>query len=67
LVVFSQKTGDADYEGRIIDKLDNSFPNFHYVKLVLEGNTLRGAMYRLDLETATPTWQEKDTFDLRAR
>ena len=46
---------------------DNSFPNFHYVKLVLEGNTLRGTMYRLDLDSAIPTWQEKDTFDLRAR
>lgn len=46
---------------------DNSFPNFHYVKLVLEGNSLRGTMYRLDLDSAIPTWQEKDTFDLRAR
>jgi len=46
---------------------DNSFPNFHYVKLVLEGNTLKGTMYRLDPDAATPTWQEKDTFQLRAR
>jgi calcineurin-like phosphoesterase family protein len=46
---------------------DNSFPNFHYIKLVLEGNTLKGTMYRLDLDAATPTWQEKDTFQLRAR
>jgi acid phosphatase type 7 len=46
---------------------DNSFPNFHYVKLVLEGNTLKGTMYRLDANAATPTWQEKDTFQLRAR
>jgi 3',5'-cyclic AMP phosphodiesterase CpdA len=46
---------------------DNSFPNFHYVKLVLEGNTLKGTMYRLDLDPATPTWQEKDNFELRAR
>jgi hypothetical protein len=46
---------------------DNSFPNFHYVKLVLDGNTLRGTMYRLDPETATPTWKEKDTFLLHAK
>ena len=46
---------------------DNSFPNFHYVRLVLEGSTLKGTMYRLDPDAATPTWQEKDTFQLRAR
>jgi hypothetical protein len=46
---------------------DTSFPNFHYVKLVLVGNILRGTMYRLDLDAATPTWQAKDTFELRAR
>jgi hypothetical protein len=46
---------------------DNSFPNFHYVKLVLKGKTLKGTMYRLDPDAATPTWQEKDTFQLRAR
>jgi hypothetical protein len=46
---------------------DSSFPNFHYIKLVLEGNTLNGTMYRLDPDAATPTWQEKDTFQLRAR
>jgi hypothetical protein len=47
---------------------DSSFPNYHYVKLVLEGNTLKGTMYRLaDPDAATPTWQEKDTFQLRAK
>lgn len=46
---------------------DSSFPNFHYVKLVLEGNTLKGTMYRLDPGADTPTWQEKDTFQIRAR
>jgi len=46
---------------------DNSFPNFHYVKLVLEGSTLKVTMYRLDPYAAIPTWQEKDTFQLRAR
>ena len=46
---------------------DNSFPNFHYVRLVLEGSALKGTMHRLDPDIATPTWQEKDTFQLRAR
>jgi hypothetical protein len=46
---------------------DKGFPNFHYVKLVLKGKTLKGTMYRLDPDAATPTWQEKDTFQLRAK
>lgn len=47
---------------------DSSFPNYHYVKLVLEGNTLKGTMYRLaDPDAPTPAWQEKDTFQIRAK
>jgi len=46
---------------------DNAFPNFHYVKLVLEGDTLKGTMCRLDPDAATPTWSEKDSFQLRAK
>lgn len=46
---------------------EDSFPNFHYVKLVLEGNALKGTMYRLDLNSATPRWEAKDTFQLRAK
>jgi calcineurin-like phosphoesterase family protein len=46
---------------------DNGFPNFHYVKFVLEGNTLKGTMYRLDPDAATPTWEAKDSFELRAK
>jgi calcineurin-like phosphoesterase family protein len=46
---------------------DTGFPNFHYVKFVLEGDTLKGTMYRLDLDAATPAWQEKDTFQVRAK
>jgi hypothetical protein len=46
---------------------DNEFPNFHYVKLTLAGDTLRGAMYRLDPDAATPTWQEKDSFQIHAK
>jgi acid phosphatase type 7 len=46
---------------------DNSFPNFHYVKLVLVGDTLKGTMYRLDPYAATPSWKESDTFQLRSK
>jgi hypothetical protein len=46
---------------------DNGFPNFHYVKFVLEGDALKGTMYRLDLDAAPPTWQAKDSFELRAK
>jgi hypothetical protein len=46
---------------------ESSFPNFHYVKLVLEGKTLKGTMYRLDPGAATPTWEAKDTFQIRAK
>jgi hypothetical protein len=46
---------------------DNEFPNFHYVKLTLAGDTLRGGMYRLDPDAATPTWQEKDSFQIHAK
>ena len=46
---------------------DNGFPNFHYVKLVLEGNTLKGTMYRLDPDAATPTWEAKDSFELHSK
>jgi hypothetical protein len=45
---------------------ESSFPNFHYVKLVLEGDTLTGTMYRLD-PVATPAWEAKDRFQLRAK
>jgi acid phosphatase type 7 len=47
---------------------DRSFPNFHYVKLVLEGDTLKGTMYRFVYPgTETPAWEVKDTFQLRAK
>jgi hypothetical protein len=46
---------------------DRAFPNFHYLKFVLEGKTMKASMYRLDLDAASPEWQEKDTFELRAK
>ncbi len=42
---------------------DTSFPNYHYVKFVLDNDKLAGTMYRLvDPEAATPKWEAKDTF-----
>jgi hypothetical protein len=43
----------------------SDFPNYHYVKFLLEGHTLRGTMIRL----ADPTvekWEAKDQFQVRA-
>ena len=44
---------------------DNSFPNFHYVKFVLNGDTLDATMYRL-ADTSGPVWEPKDTFKVGA-
>jgi calcineurin-like phosphoesterase family protein len=46
---------------------ESSFPNFHYVELVLEDGNLKGTMYRLDPTAASPVWDAKDTFQLRAK
>jgi hypothetical protein len=45
---------------------DTSFPNFHYLKFVLAGDTLRATMYRLSNPNAA-TWQTKDHFEIRAK
>ena len=46
---------------------DNAFPNFHYVKMVVEGDVLRGEMYRLaDSAAASPQWDLKDRFEVLA-
>ena len=43
------------------------FPNFHYIKFVLDGKTLKGTMYRLADPTAqTPVWDAKDSFSVVA-
>ncbi len=45
----------------------DEFPNFHYVKLVLDAGVLRGSMYRLDEPSApTPHFTLKDVFELHA-
>ena len=44
------------------------FPNFHYIKFVLDGGTLKGTMYRLADPTATkPVWDAKDSFSIVAK
>lgn len=43
-----------------------TFPNYHYVKLVLGQDTLQGTMYRLDPQAAPPAWVAADHFEIRA-
>ena len=46
---------------------DPSYPNFHYVKMVVEGDVLQGEMYRLaDPAAVSPQWDLKDRFEVRA-
>jgi hypothetical protein len=40
------------------------FPNYHYVKLVLDGDTLRGTMIRLDPLAASSAWSVMDHFEI---
>jgi acid phosphatase type 7 len=43
---------------------DPSFPNYHYLKFVLAGETLKATMYRL-IDPRTSAWEVKDTFEVR--
>ena len=44
---------------------DPEFPNYHYIRFVVEAGTLQGTMVRVaDPDAATPTWQEKDHFEV---
>lgn len=46
----------------------NDFPNYHYVKFVLNGNRLQARMYRLaDVNAETPTWEMRDQFTIDAK
>lgn len=45
---------------------DRTFPNYHYVKFVLEGDTLRASMYRLAEQNAG-TWETKDKFEVHSK
>ena len=47
---------------------DMAFPNYHYVLFTLQGDTLTGKMIRLaDPAAATPVWEMKDTFEVKAK
>jgi len=43
---------------------DASFPNYHYLKFVLAGDTLKATMFRL-ADPNTLDWEVKDTFEVR--
>jgi len=46
---------------------DRGFPNYHYVKLVVSGEKLRGTMIRVaDPGSSSPLWEEKDHFEVLA-
>jgi len=45
---------------------DRGFPNYHYVKFVLDGDTLHGTMYRL-ADPSVGTWEAKDSFEVSAK
>jgi hypothetical protein len=43
------------------------FPNYHYVKFVMQGNKLSGEMIRLtDPKSKSPKWEVKDRFEIVA-
>lgn len=45
---------------------DNSFPNFHYMKFVLNGGALKATMCRL-ADPDGPVWEVKDAFQIKAK
>jgi acid phosphatase type 7 len=45
---------------------DSGFPNYHYVKFVLDGHILRATMYRL-ADAGARTWESKDEFEVHAK
>lgn len=45
----------------------SAFPNYHYVKLILDRDVLRGTMYRLDPLAASPVWAAADHFEIGAK
>ena len=47
---------------------NNDFPNYHYVKFVLDGDTLRAKMYRLgDVNAKTQSWEVRDEFTIQPK
>jgi hypothetical protein len=59
--VYVERTADDLYQSKL-------FPNYHYVKLMLEKDRLHGAMYRVaNPEAATLEMELKDSFDVVAK
>ena len=55
---FVERTPDDLYQSVL-------FPNYHYVKFVLEGDRLRATMYRVnDPEAVAPVFEAKDSFEV---
>jgi hypothetical protein len=47
---------------------DAAFPNYSYVRIVEDGETLEVTMIRVvDPEASTPRWEEKDHFQIKAK
>jgi len=45
----------------------SAFPNYHYVRLTLDGGNLSGTMVRVaDPAAASPAWEESDKFQIQA-
>jgi hypothetical protein len=58
---FVERTKDDLYQ-------DPNFPNFHYVRFVLDGKEMKATMYRIgDPTTAKPEFQAKDLFTITAK
>ncbi len=56
-----ERTPDDKYQ-------DTAFPNYHYVKCVLEGQTLKSTMYRAaEPDKADSAFEEKDSFTITAK
>ena len=46
----------------------NDFPNYHYVRFILEDGSLKAKMYRVaDATAESPTWQVRDEFIVQAK
>jgi acid phosphatase type 7 len=56
-----ERTPDDLYQGK-------EFPNYHYLKFVLEGQALKGVMYRVaDPENPESPFEVKDSFTITAK
>jgi hypothetical protein len=46
---------------------DSAFPNYNYVRIIENGDTMHGTMIRVaNPDASAPTWEEKDHFEIPA-